>query len=173
MAAVIAVGGLLCAVAWAALGTVAGTSDLARAALPARVTVQVSEPGSLVVYYEGEPVLSLAHLNLAVPGPGGTSVPVRGYGHDIQYDSATRPGVPGRAVAKFEAIGPGQYTIASTYERPGLAHLAADENISAGFIQRMLGPLLLAVGTVLLAIVVSVNTKVRRARRGWPSPTMT
>lgn len=57
-------------------------------------------------------------------------------------------------MATFEAAEPGQYTITSRYDPRGLAHLAVGENIGADFVPRMLGPVLLAAGTLLAAIAV-------------------
>lgn len=167
IAAVIAVAGLLGAVVWAAfgaLGSVTRTGDLAREALPASMTTEVSEPGTLVVYYEGGSVPSSAQLDVRVSGPDGAAVPVGDFGYDLRYDAPTQPDVVGRAVATFEATEPGQHTITSRYDPQGLAYLAVGENIGADFVQRMFGPSLLAAGTLLLAIVIALSTAVRRAR---------
>lgn len=168
VAAVVALAGLLGAVLWAALGAlgaVTAPDDLARAALPANVTAEVTEPGTLVVYYEGDPVPSLAQLDVEVAGPGGPLVQVSDVGYDLRYDSPTEPGGVGTAVATFEAAEPGQYAITSRYDPRGLAHLAVGENIGADFVQRMLGPVLLAAGTLLVAVVVALSTVTRRSRR--------
>lgn len=166
--AVVALAGLLGAVLWAgfgALGAVTAPDDFARAALPANVTAEVAEPGTLVVYYEGDPVPSLAQLDVEVASPGGPLVQVSDVGYDLRYDSPAQPGRVGTAVATFEAAEPGQYTITSRYDPRGLAHLAVGENIGADFVQRMLGPVLLAAGTLLVAIVVALCTVTRRSRR--------
>lgn len=174
LAAVIAVAGLLGAIVWAAVGAVGavtGPDDLVRAALPADVTTQVAEPATLVVYYEGETVPSLTQLDVEVSGPGGARLPVSELGYDVEYDSPLRAGVVGTAMATFEAAEPGEYTISARYDPPAPAQLAVGENVAADFVQRMLGPALLAAGSLLLAFVIALSSLVRRAPRGLPPPT--
>lgn len=98
-AAVIALAGLFGAVvgaAFGALGAVTGTSDLARAALPASVAAEVGEPGTLVVYFEGEQLPSLAQLDVRVSGPGGAQVSIDAFAYDLRYDAPAQPGGGGR-----------------------------------------------------------------------------
>jgi hypothetical protein len=168
IATVIALAGLFGAIVWAASGaldSVARTGNMARAALPASVTTEVDEPRTLVVYYEGARVPSLTQLDVQVSGPGGTPVPVDDLGYDVRYDSPAQPGVVGTGIAAFEAAEPGRYTTTTSYDPGGLAYLAVGENIGADFLQRTVGPLLLAAGAFLLALVIAIRTAVRRARR--------
>ena len=167
IAGIIAVAGLLGAVVWAAFGAfgaVTGTNDLARAPLPASVTTEVARAGTVVVYYEGAPVPSLTQLGVDVADPAGDSVPVSDYAYDLQYEAPALPGVVGRAVATFEAAAPGSYVVTSRYDPTGVARLAVGDNVATSFLQRMVGPVLLAAVAFSIAVVVAVMTAARRTR---------
>ena len=160
--------GVAAALVWgvvAAVSEVGSTEDLARGDLPGSVTTRVTEPQSLVVYYEGDPVPGLNRLDLRVTGPEGDLVPVTPSLLDLEYDSPVTPGVVGRAVARFDAKRAGSYRVDSPYIAAGEARLAVGEEVGSGFVHSLVGPTALAVASLLLASGIAVLTAVRINRR--------
>ena len=168
VAGVAVVVGVAAALVWgvvAAVSEVGSTEDLARGDLPGSVTTHVTEPQSLVVYYEGDPVPGLNRLDLRVTGPEGELVPVTPSLLDLEYDSPVTPGVVGRAVARFDAKQAGSYRVDSPYIAVGEARLAVGEDVGSGFVHTLVGPTALAVASLLLASGIAVLTAVRINRR--------
>lgn len=160
----IALVGLVGAVVWAVLGalsTAGSAAALARGPLPGGVATRVAEPTTLVVYYEGQPVPDLGQLGLRVTGPGGAVVPVSAYRLDLRYDSPALPGTVGTAVATFDARRVGVYRVDSAFLPPAEARLAVGADIGRGFLQTLVGPLAVALVSVLAAVALAVLTAVR------------
>lgn len=173
VAAGVAVLGLAAALAWAVVAgfSAAGSpSDLARSDLPGTVTTRVSDPGRLLVYYEGDPVPDLGRLGVVVTGPSEGFVPVTAYEPVLEYDSPVTPGVVGRAVASFDASLAGTYRVDSPFIPSDGAHLAVGPDIGRGFLQTLVGPAVLATGSVLAAVLIALLTAVRINRRYRHSP---
>ena len=100
------------------MGTISALDEVdsfERTTVPGADTVPVTDPGTMVVYYENPAELARyatntptwQQLRLTVTGPNGAVVPVRTYRSTARYD--VDPGRFGRAVAKFEAATAGQY----------------------------------------------------------------
>jgi hypothetical protein len=163
----VAVLGVAAAILWAVIETVTAidaAAGLARGVVPGAVTAEVDDPGTVVVYYEGEPVPPLADLRLEVTGPKGTRIAVRAYQHDLRYDSPVDPVAVGTAVADFEAPQDGAYLVETAYAPSGTARLAVGGDVGVGFAETLVGPGLLALGSMLAALVIAVLTAVRSAR---------
>jgi hypothetical protein len=179
MAAVVAAAGVVAAAVWATLGALAAagsTEDFARTDLPGTVTVRVTEPQALVVYFEGDPVPDLDRLALRVTGPADRPVRVRPYDGYVRYDSPVAPGIVGTAVATFDAERGGTYRVDSPLIGPavgqGGARFAVGEDVAGGFVANLVGPAALVVGSLLaasaiaLATAVRINGSYRRSREG-------
>jgi hypothetical protein len=169
LAGLIAVLGLVGAIVWAAVGTfntVDSTADLTRADIPGTIAVAVTEPGHQVIYYEGVDVPSLQRLELKVTGPDGRSIAVAEYSLTLEYDSPTTSGTVGTAVARFWAAGPGTYRVATAFDPATPAQLAVGDDIAKTFLTSMVGPVVLASGTLAVALAIILVTVVgRRPRR--------
>lgn len=165
VAASVAVLGVAAAILWAVIEAVTAidaAAGLARGVVPGAVTSEVRDPGTVVVYYEGEPVPPLADLRLEVTGPQGR-IAVRAYEHDLRYDSPVDPEAVGTAVADFEAPQEGAYRVETAYAPPGTARIAVGEDVGVGFAETLVGPGLLALGSLLAALVIAVLTAARSA----------
>lgn len=81
----------------------------ARSSVPGTVTVQVDEPGRLVVYYEGDLSVGLEDLVVDITDAAGASVAIAPYGSELIYET-TGPTL-GRAIATFDAAQVGTYEI--------------------------------------------------------------
>jgi hypothetical protein len=81
-----------------------------RASIPGIVAVQVDEPTTRVIYYEGDYTVRYDNLTIAVTNPAGT--PVRVARHDGEAILDTLGLTRGRPMATFNATSPGTYQIA-------------------------------------------------------------
>lgn len=119
-----------------------------RISVPGNLTMQVDEPGQLVVYYEGDQIVGIDDLMVGVADPAGATVAVAPYEGELIYETTDL--TLGRAIASFDAtqigayeievtgIDTGQVTVGESYSRlalPGvLAGLAiAGLSLVAGF----------------------------------------
>ena len=84
----------------------------ARVALPGTVTVQVDEPGDLVVYYEGRETVGLDDLVVSIADPVGSTVAVAPYEGELIYETTDL--ILGRAIGTFNAAQTGAYQIEVT-----------------------------------------------------------
>jgi hypothetical protein len=169
VAAAVAVLGLSAAVVWgvlAALSPMGSAADLVRSDLPGAVVTNVSRPGTVVLYYEGDPVPSLSSLDPAVTGPSGRLLAVTPYGSHLEYDSPTTPGVVGTAVGSFAAVRSGIYRVDSAFIPARAARLAVGPDIGRPFVQTMVGPVALGAASVLIAVLIALLTAVR-VNRGY------
>jgi hypothetical protein len=172
VAGILAVLGLTAALVWGAVGTISALDEVdgfERTTVPGAVTVPVTDPGTMVVYYENSAELARSatttptwqQLRLTVTGPDG-AVLVSSYRSTARYD--VDPGRLGRAVAKFEAATAGQYRVsAARAVEPGAA-LAVGDNFARDIALTALGAALLALVTVAGALTIAVVTYRARSR---------
>jgi hypothetical protein len=81
----------------------------ARTSVPGTATVQVDEPGQLVIYYEGDQRVGLDDLTIGIADPAGATLAVASYEGELIYE--TTDFTLGRAIASFEASQIGGYEI--------------------------------------------------------------
>ena len=124
-------------------------------------TLAVTEPGEMLVYYEGSGKPTPRQLGLTVSGPDGARVSLKTYELKLQYDAAGARGVAS-AVASFQATSAGSYQVSATDSSRGRARLAVGENIGRGLASALLWPGLLVLATV------SVSTAIAVADRSAP-----
>jgi len=172
VAGILAVLGLTAALVWGAVGTISALDEVdgfERTTVPGAVTVPVTDPGTMVVYYENPAELARyatntptwQQLRLTVTGPDG-AVPVSTYRSTARYD--VDPGRLGRAVAKVEATTVGQYRVsAARAVEPG-ATLAVGDNFARDIAMTILGAVTLGLLTVVAAVLLAVVTYRARSR---------
>ena len=163
IAAGVVLAGMVIAAVWVVLGLRSVSRDVQsfpRSALPARLTVPVTEPGRQVIYYEGGRTGGGTFLGLTVLGPDGQQPAVQGPGRRIDYNIG---GHSGYAMAMFDADRPGQYTIEAQGGQPGGA-IAVSKNMSGAIIRTVVGPLATLFVTVVAGVVLAVVTYLRRRR---------
>jgi hypothetical protein len=167
-AGLVAIVGLLAATAWAAVIVTAALgepADFTRVAIPGAATLELRRGDTLVVYYEGSctgtssPTPALADLRLRVTAPGGSAVAVRPYAGSQRYDHA---GGTGTAVATFRADAAGTYRI--TTAGPAGGALAVGPSVIRTAVTGLLGPALVAIAVVVLAVVIAAAPFTRPRR---------
>jgi hypothetical protein len=123
------------------VGTISALDEVdsfERTTVPGTVTVPVTDPGTMVLYYENPAELARyatntptwQQLRLTVTGPDGAVVPVSTYRSTAGYD--VDPGRFGRAVARFEAATAGQYRVSTARAVEPGATLAVGDNFARG-----------------------------------------
>jgi hypothetical protein len=172
VAGILAVLGLTAALVWGAVGTISALDEVdsfERTTVPGAVTVPVTDPGAMVVYYENPAELARyatntptwQQLRLTVTGPDG-AVLVSTYRSTARYD--VDPGRLGRAVAKFEAATAGQYRVSTARAVEPGATLAVGDNFARDIAMTILGAATLGLLTVVAAVLVAVVTYRARSR---------
>lgn len=172
VAGILAVLGLTTALVWGAVGTISALDEVdsfERTTVPGAVTVPVTDPGTMIVYYENPAELARyatntptwQQLRLTVTGPDG-AVLVSTYRSTARYD--VDPGRLGRAVAKFEAATAGQYRVSTARAVEPGATLAVGDNFARDIAMTILGAATLGLLTVVAAVLVAVVTYRARSR---------
>jgi hypothetical protein len=167
VAGVLAVAGLAVAIAWAVfatLDTIDRVDDFARTAIPGSVSAPVTEPGEMLVYYEGSGKPTPQQLGLTVSAPDGSRVSLKTYGLKLQYDAPGARGVAS-AIASFQATSEGSYQLSATDSSRRHARLAVGENIGRGLASALLWPGLLALAAVGVSTAIAVAAHRRRSHQ--------
>lgn len=164
----VAVVGLLAAMGWgvASVNALDGRMDgYPRGAVPGSVTVDVSEPGRQIVYYEGAGDLPLAMRDLRVTAPGGRQVPAATYQSSLRYE---RQGRTGRTVATFQAERAGTYRVGVAGDAGSGqgARMAVGDGFGRMVSLSLAGSVALAVVTMVAALVVALGVRTRRRPGG-------
>ena len=187
VAGILAVLGLTAALVWGTVGTISAldrVDSFDRATVPGAVTVQVTDPGTMVVYYEsaaeftryagptetGRPATpynpattpTWQQLGLTVTGPDGAVMPVGTYRSTARYDMDS--GRLGRAVARFEATTAGQYRVSAARATEAGATLAVGDNFARSIAMTALGAGLLGLVTIAAAVLLAIVTYRARSR---------
>jgi hypothetical protein len=197
VAAIVAVLGLTAAVVWGAVGTITAldrVDSFDRTAVPGAITVSVTDPGTMVVYYES-PAEVARYADPTATGrnptrwnPATDATTVVGYAANTPtwqqlrltvtgpdgavpistYRSTARydvaPGQLGRAVARFEAGTAGQYRVSAARAIESGATLAVGDNFARDIAMTTLGAASLGLVTVLAAVLLAVVTYRARSR---------
>lgn len=154
---------------------------LARSAVPGEVTLEVAEPQVLTIHYE-EPRISggfavrwndvvgdgpvESPVGLEVTGPSGSPIPTVAYGSDLSFDVGGRVAT---ALATFDATEPGTYTVEATGDVPEDARVSVGHVVDGGMVARVVGAVLVFVGTLLVAALMVVVVAYRRSRTPQPA----
>ncbi len=152
-ALVIAVAGLAVSLIWALTALrdqVQRPDQFARADVPGRVQVELTQPGPHVVYYEvadGADVAQLPTAAIEVLDSAGVVVPVDPYRADLRYD---HDGFQGRAVGQFTAPRTGVYLV-TTSARTSAGVIAVGDDLAPGVVRAIALPSLIAVGALVVA----------------------
>jgi hypothetical protein len=171
VAAVVAVGGLVAAVAWGvwSYGQLSEqVTEFARTSVPGAVTVTVDEPGELTVYYEAPRVAGeefVPPLDVSVTDPAGVALPSAAYKGDIRLDIPDHVAI---AVSTFEASADGTYVVTVDGEADAGAAVSVGRLPTIG--AQVLGALLLLIVSVVVALVIVTAVAVLRGR---PAPVRT
>jgi hypothetical protein len=191
VAGILAVLGLTAALVWGAVGTISALDEVdsfERTTVPGAVTTTVTDPGTMVVYYEnpaelaryadptatGRPAIpynpateATTEVRYATTTPTWQQLRLTVTGPDgavpiTTYPSTARydvePGRLGRAVAKFEATTPGQYRVSTARAVEPGATLAVGDNFARDIALTVLVAASLALVTVAGALTIAVVT---------------
>lgn len=175
MATAVAVIGLTASIVWAAVGLsdqIRRPADMATNTTPGTVIVQISRPGTHVVYLESSvpmaardlaPDFGLAPSDVTVTGPDGKDIEVRSYPLDVRYDSPRGTGgAVGHAFAAFDAGEPGDYVVATDVAvADRAARMAVGDDLAPGVLRAILLPILTGIFAVAVAIMLAVRALVR------------
>jgi hypothetical protein len=197
VAGILAVLGLTAALVWGAVGTISALDEVdsfERTTVPGAVTVPVTDPGTMVVYYENpaefaryaDPTATGRNATRWNPATDATTevrsatntptwqqlrLTVTGPDGAVPvstYRSTARydvdPGRLGRAVAKFEATTAGQYRVSAARAVEPGATLAVGDNFANDIALTALGAASLALVTVAGALTIAVVTYRARSR---------
>jgi hypothetical protein len=193
----VAVLGLTAAFVWGTIGTITAldrVDSYDRTAVPGQVTVSVTAPGDMVVYYEspadqaryadpaatGRPEIphnpateATTEVRHAAATPTWQQLGVTVIGPDgavpvRTYRSSARydvtPGQLGRAVAKFHATTVGEYRVSAARAAEAGATLAVGDNLPRAITTATVGAAILGLVTVLAAVLLAVVPYRARSR---------
>ena len=180
MAAAVAVLGLTTSIVWAAGALSDQTrrpAEMVTVTTPGSVTVQISRPGTHVVYLESTVptaarglggLVGLTPSDLTVTGPDRRTIGVSPYALDLRYDSPRgASGVVGQAVATFDADRPGDYVVTTDVRlADATARIAVGDDLAPGVLRAVLVPLLSAALSLALAMLLAVRAIVRTDWQG-------
>jgi hypothetical protein len=179
VAAAVAVVGLTASVVWATVGLSDQTrrpAEMVTSTTPGSVTVQISRPGTHVVYLESavptavrdlDPLLGLKSSDLTVAGPDGSVIEVSPYPLDLRYDAPRGgSGVLGQAIATFRADLPGDYVVSTAIRLADPnARMAVGDDLVPDVLRAVLLPLASAALSLALAVLLAVRALVRTDRQ--------
>lgn len=170
-AGIVALGAVLLAVMWAAaaLWPLSGQVDeLARTDIPGDVVVTVDEPDGQVIYYERPTWFASVPMNpdlaIEVTGPDDQTVPTDPSDLPVHY---RLPGLVGEPVATFDATTSGDYTVAvqAAEPQPDDARTAVGPSITAGLFAGLVGPtIVLLLGLAIAVVIAVLAARVRTSR---------
>jgi hypothetical protein len=179
LAAAVAVVGLTASIVWAAVGLADQTrrpADMVTTTTPGSVIVQITRPGTHVVYLESAvptaardlvPSLALTASDITVTGPDEQIAEVSPYTLDLRYDAPRGgAGVVGQAFAAFDASQSGTYVVSTdaTLADP-TARIAVGDDLAPGVLRAILLPTLTGILALTVAIVLAVGALVRNSRQ--------
>jgi hypothetical protein len=137
-----------------------------RVAVPGATTVELAGPTGRILYYEGDDDVRFGDLDLRVISPSGSAVAVRPYEGDMVYETLDL--TKGRAIATFNAAGPGAYRIAVRGVAGGT--IAVGDSFSRRALPGLLIGLGLAGMAALSGLTLWVLTFMSRRRTGQRRP---
>ncbi len=174
LAAAVAIVGLTASIVWAAVGLADQTrrpADMVTTTTPGSVIVQITRPGTHVVYLESAvptaardlvPSRALSASDITVTGPDEQPVETRAYTLDMRYDSPRGSGVVGQAFAVFDADQSGTYVVATDVAlEDTTARIAVGDDLVPGALRAILLPMLTGALSLIAAIVLAVRALMR------------
>ena len=175
LAAAVAVVGLTASIVWAAVGLADQTrrpADMVTTTTPGSVIVQITRPGTHVVYLESlvptvardlAPSLALTASDVTVTGPDKQTIETRAYTLDMRYDAPRGgSGVVGKAFAAFDADKSGTYVVATDVALADTtARIAVGDDLAPGVLRAILLPMLTGIFSLIAAIVLAARALMR------------
>ena len=140
-----------------------------RADIAGTLTVNLTQVGAHVIYYEGVGPTAVAG-HLTVLDAAQRAVAVRPYGLDLRYDVPGMPGARGTAIGVFETDHTGSFVIATNATaQDARAQLAVGDDLAPATIRAVLLPVLTALLSITAAIAIAAVTAwSRRERKDQP-----
>jgi hypothetical protein len=154
---------VLGALVWLALGALfldARVNHFVRLAVPQSATLNVRQPGTYILYAEGDMAGALY-----VTAPDGAPIALRPYSGDLSYDV---DGHHGTAFAALRVSRAGQYLVRTEGTGPG-ARVVVGADLTAWRLADTVGPAVLGAVGLCAALALTITTLVRRAPTGPPS----
>lgn len=130
----------------------------ARSSVPGTVTVQVDEPGTQVVYYEGDLSIGFEDLVVGITDPAGATVAAAPYGSELIYETSNS--TLGRAIATFAPAQIGAYQIEVSGIDAG--QVAVGESFARLALPGILTGLAIAAVSLVAGLVLWLVTALRR-----------
>lgn len=165
VAVVVACLGFAAAIAWGVVRTI-HTLDrpdgFARAPIPGELAVRGVASGEKAVYYEGNGQPRWRELGLRVTGPSGTTIPVRTYTGNLQYDIGDDVA---SAIASFRTLAAGRYRVSTTAREPG-ARLAVGADLGGDVKRTVFWATIIVLVGLLAAAAIAAPTYRRRSAVG-------
>lgn len=169
--------GLIAAIAWglyAYEGLQSRLSDFPRTAVPGELSVEVSQPQTLTIFYE-DPIadrtfvvrssdtntLNAPPLELGVTGPSGDPIQTTRYERDLRFDHGGRVLT---AMATFDADEAGTFTIEAAGNVPAEARASVGEVVEFELVANVLGVVGLFIGSLLGMTIALVFIGLKRGR---------
>ena len=145
-----------------------------RMAIPSTATVQITDTGTRVVFYEsnrGTSAPVMTDLGLTVTSPSGATVPVTSYGGDLRYDVPGHHARIGHGVAQFHADEIGPYQIRSAPAAGVTGTLAIGTDFVWDIVPQVIGvgALFLLGGGAGVALLIVTGVRRGNARRSQPA----
>ena len=169
-ALLVAVVGVATAMVWGVTGVLDQVQQpeiFTRADVSGTLTVNLTQVGAHVIYYEGVGPAAIPADQLKVLDAAQRAVAVRPYRLDLRYDVPGKPGTLGTAVAVFDADHTGSYVIATKATvQADRAQLAVGDDLAPATIRAVLLPVLTALLSITAAIAIAaVTARSRRERK--------
>ncbi|PKQ18654.1 MAG: hypothetical protein CVT68_02315 [Actinobacteria bacterium HGW-Actinobacteria-8] len=178
LAAAVAVVGLTASIVWAAVGLADQTrrpADMVTTTTPGSVIVQITRPGTHVVYLESAvptaardlvPSLALTASDITVTGPDERPVETRAYTLDLRYDPPRGSGIVGQAFAVFDAEQSGTYVVATDVAlEDTTARIAVGDDLVPGVLRAILLPMLTGAFSLIAAILLALRALMRTGQQ--------
>ena len=156
-------------------------ADLPRTPVPGQVTVQVSTPQTVTIYYEnpnaagtfvvqssGTNTLVDSPVDLIVAGPSGEAVQTEPYVRDLRFDYQGRVVT---ALRTFDADVAGIYNIDISGDVPSTARVSVGHVADFGLVAGLAGAIILFVGSLLALLATVVIVVIKRGRTVLPNET--
>ncbi|MEO6142486.1 MAG: hypothetical protein ABIP19_00750 [Dermatophilaceae bacterium] len=172
LALLVAVVGVATAMVWGVTGVLDQVQQpvaFTRADISGTVTVNLTQVGPHVIYYEGDDPAAIPADQLKVVDAAQRAVVVRPYPLDLRYDVPGRPGTLGTAIAVFDADHTGSFVIATKATAgDAQAQLAVGDDLAPAMVRVIVIPALAALLSITAAVALAARTWSRRQRKDLP-----
>lgn len=168
LALLVAAVGVVTAMVWGVTGVldqVQQPEAFTRADITGTLTVNLTQVGAHVIYYEGVGPDAIPADQLKVVDAAQRAVAVRPYGLDLRYDVPGKPGTLGTAVGVFDADHTGSFVIATNATAADArGQLAVGDDLAPATIRAVLLPVLTALLSMIAAIAIAAGTSRREGK---------